>query len=315
MKKLSVVTPIYNEEESIQELIKELAAVLRKTEKKFEIIAVDDGSTDNSFQKLKELGAALQELKIIQFRRNFGQAAALAAGIKAATGDRIVTIDADLENDPADIPRLLSRLDDGYDLVSGWRKDRWSNQLILRKLPSYLANKLISWIGGVPLHDYGCTLKAYRKEIIENVALYGEMHRFIPLYVSLNGGRIAELVVNHRTRRFGQSKYGISRTFRVLLDLLFLQFFMKYMNRPIHFFGSAGFISLFLGTIAGLAAVILKVSGLRSFVETPLPIASTLFIVVGIQFVIMGILAEIIMRTYYESRQKTPYEIKQTVNL
>jgi hypothetical protein len=226
----------------------------------------------------------------------------------------IVPIDSDLENDPADIPKLVAKLADGFDVVSGWRQGRWKGAYFTRKLPSETANWLISKITKVHLHDYGCILKAYKAEVIKGVPLYGEMHRFIPAYAKSQGARVTEMSVNYRARRFGKSNYGLSRTFRVLLDLLLIKFLDRYMNRPIHFFGSVGFVSLGLGALAALWAGVLKLSG-TSFIETPLPIFSALFLIVGVQLIAMGIIAEILMRTYYESQNKKSYLVKETVNI
>jgi len=304
---------MYNEKGNVNRLLGELRDVLGKCE--YEIIIVDDGSYDGTFEELKKAASDWSILKVVRFNRNFGQTSAFAVGIKVSQGDTIVTMDGDLENDPHDIPHLLRLLDDGYDLVSGWRKNRWHGKWFTRKLPSLVANSIISAISGVRLHDYGCTLKAYRRSIIADVSLYGEMHRFIPAYVKRNGARIIETEVNHRPRTYGKSKYGLGRTFRVILDMLFLVYMTRYMNTPIHFFGGLGFSTLTLGFLAGIISIVLKVMGIRSFVETPLPVISTLFIIVGIQLIVIGILAEIIMRTYYESQQRTPYKIRETVNL
>jgi dolichol-phosphate mannosyltransferase len=312
--KLSVVTPVYNEKGNLERLHKELTEVLRVTGKDYEIIAVNDGSRDGSLEVLRTLAQKDPHFKVINFIANHGQTAALLAGIDHASGDIIIMIDSDLENDPKDIPRLLEKIDEGYDVVSGWRKERWGDKKFRRKLPSVLANKLISQITRVPLHDYGCILKAYKRDVIVGVRLYGEMHRFIPAYASWRGAKVTEIPVDHRPRTYGKTNYGISRTFRVLLDLLVLKFLTKYMNRPIHFFGGLGFVSLALGCVAAGAAIIMKIIGYRTFVGTPLPIFSALFIIVGVQLVVMGILAEILMRTYYESQDKKPYTIKEKIN-
>jgi glycosyltransferase involved in cell wall biosynthesis len=313
--KLSVVLPVYNESKSLAQLFAELTQVLTALPYAWEIIAVNDGSKDDTYAVLCALAKKDTRIKAIDFMVNAGQTAALRAGIDHATGDVLVPMDSDLENDPADIPRLLAKLDEGYDVVSGWRKDRWKGSFITRKMPSTLANWLISRITRTHLHDYGCTLKAYRAAVIKDTMLYGEMHRFIPAYASWRGAKVVEIVVNHRPRKFGASNYGISRTFRVLLDLLLIRFLHKYMSRPIHFFGGVGFISLGLGALAGCAAVVLKVLELRSFVATPLPTLSALFIIVGVQFIGMGILAEMLMRIYYESQKKMPYTVRASINI
>jgi len=222
-------------------------------------------------------------------------------------------MDADLQNDPADIPKFLAKIDEGYDVVSGWRKDR-QDKAISRKTPSLIANWLIRRITGVYVHDYGCSMKAYKREVIQGINLYGEMHRFVAAYAAWYGGKITEIEVNHRARIHGRTKYGISRTFRVLLDLLVVKFLSKYMNRPVHFFGGIGMITFFLGLVAGVTAVVLKIFGLRDFVQTPLPTISALFLIVGVQLIAMGILAEIIMRTYYEAQGKEPFVVKEKIN-
>ncbi len=313
--KLSIVLPVYNEAKSLVELFTELTGALEALPHAWEVIAVNDGSKDESLAVLRKIAAKDTRVKVLDFRANAGQTAALRAGIDHATGDVLIPMDSDLENDPADIPRLILKLDEGYDVVSGWRQGRWKGHFFTRKVPSLLANALISRITKIHLHDYGCTLKAYRAEVIKDTMLYGEMHRFIPAYASWRGARVAEIVVNHRPRKFGKSNYGISRTFRVLLDLLLIRFLHRYMNRPIHFFGMAGFLSLGLGLTSGLAAFALKYLREVSLISTPLPTLAALFIIVGVQFIGMGILAEMLMRIYYESQNKTPYSIKEKMNL
>ncbi len=310
---LSIVLPIYNERENIRPLFVRLHSVLDAMGYDYEIVAVDDGSTDGSNDELRAIASEDPYTRVVFFRMNVGQTAALAAGIEHARGQIIVMIDSDLENDPADIPRLLEKLDEGYDVVSGWRKDRWSDAWITRRLPSTTANWLISRLSGVPLHDYGCTLKAYRADVIKNVRLYGEMHRFIPAYAAWQGGRVGEIPVSHTPRVYGTSKYGFGRMPRVLLDLVVIMFLRRYMNRPMHFFGGWGLLSLTGGFLAALAAVMLRVLGIKHFVETPLPILAALFIIVGIQFILFGVIAEILMRTYYESQDRRPYMIKEVI--
>lgn len=312
--KLSVVTPVYNEEGNLKRLHKELSDVLGALGKEYEIIAVNDGSKDGSRGMLDDLAKNDRHFKIIHFHTNHGQTAALSAGINHASGEVIVMIDSDLENDPKDIPRLLSKIEEGYDVVSGWRKERWADKKLRRKLPSVLANKIISKITGVPLHDYGCILKVYKRDVIVGVRLYGEMHRFIPAYASWRGARVGEMEVGHRPRTYGKTNYGISRTFRVILDLLVVRFLDKYMNRPMHFFGGLGFFSFGIGFLAGMTSVIFKLAHYRDFVATPLPTFSALFIIVGVQLIVMGVLAEILMRTYYESQNKETYFIKEKIN-
>jgi glycosyltransferase involved in cell wall biosynthesis len=277
--KLSIITPIYNEEKNIPLLFNELTFALGKITPDYEIIAVNDGSKDESFKALSEAAKKDARFKVVNFRMNRGQTAAISAGIEHSSGEILVTIDSDLENDPKDIARLLEKMEEGYDVVSGWRKDRWKGSYLKRKLPSMTANWLISKITRVPLHDYGCILKAYKREVIADTRLYGEMHRFIPAYASWHGARVAEIEVSQRQRIHGKSNYGFSRTFKVLLDLVLVRFLDKYMNKPIHFFGGIGFVASFLGIISGLLSVFLKIIGSRDFVETPLPIFSALLII------------------------------------
>lgn len=313
--RISVVTPIYNESGNIRELHRQLSAVLRKLSPEYEIIAVNDGSRDDSATHLDAVAKNDVRFKVIHFRANRGQTAALLAGLDHASGDIIVTMDSDLENDPADIPRLIDELHNGADVVSGWRKERWQGSMFSRKLPSMMANKLISFITGVKLNDYGCILKAYRRHVITGIPLYGEMHRFIPAYAAWKGARVSEIVVNHRPRTYGRSNYGFGRMPRVLLDLVLIKFLDRYMDKPIHFFGGIGFVSLTLGVVAGLVAIYLKIVHLRDFVATPLPVFSALLIIVGVQMIAMGIIAEILMRTYYGSQNKKPYDIREKINL
>jgi glycosyltransferase involved in cell wall biosynthesis len=312
--KISIILPIYNEERNISILYEELRKELLAIKSDYEIIAVNDGSRDASLVELKKIAGKDDNFRIIDFRYNFGQTAALSAGIKSAEGDLIIPMDSDLQNDPADIHKFLSKIEEGYDVVSGWRKERWQGSFFSRKLPSIMANRLIAFITGVRIHDYGCTMKAYRRELIQGVNLYGEMHRFVAAYASWRGGKVAEIVVNSRERIHGNSNYGISRTFKVLLDLIVFKFMSKYMNRPIHFFGGLGFLSLFLGFLVGSVAIILRLLEIKYISETPLPILSTLFIIVGVQLVAMGVIAEMNMRIYYESQRKEPYVIREKIN-
>jgi len=312
--KVSVVTPVYNEEENVSPFLTELFEVLINLGREYEVIAVDDGSSDDSLNKLKMFASREKNLKVIALQGNFGQTAAISAGIARATGEVIIPIDSDLENDPRDIPKLLAKINDGFDVVSGWREGRWRDSPLSRRLPSRIANWFISHMTGVPLHDYGCTLKAYRAHILKNVLLYGEMHRFIPALAKQHGAKIAEMPVNHRPRQAGQSHYGFSRTYKVLLDLLVIKFLNRYMSKPIHFFGGVGFVSFALGGISGLLAIYYKLAGLKDFIQTPLPIFMALFLIVGVQFVAMGVIAEMLMRTYYESQHKKPYDIKKELN-
>ncbi|MFZ2522315.1 MAG: glycosyltransferase family 2 protein [Minisyncoccia bacterium] len=313
--KISVVTPIYNEAKNIPILLKELKDVLVNISDDYEIITIDDGSRDNSFDVLSNIAQSDIHIKVINFRVNNGQTAAISAGIEHATGDLIIPIDSDLENDPKDIPKLLLKINEGFDVVSGWRKNRWKDKLLTRKLPSMCANWIISKITRLKLHDYGCTLKVYKREVIEYTNLYGEMHRFIPAYAYWRGAKVTEVIINHRSRIHGESNYGFNRLFKVLLDLIVIKFLEKYMNKPIHFFGGLGFILFGFGIFFGLTSIILKIIQLRDFVSTPLPVFSAFLLVVGIQLIVMGIIAEILMRTYYESQGKKSYIIKDKINL
>ena len=308
---ISVVIPLYNEEANIEPLLAELLGTLRALGRRFEVICVDDGSADGTFAALVRAVEREPALRVIRFRRNFGQTAAMSAGIEAARGDVVVPMDGDMQNDPADIGRLLAELDRGHDVVSGWRRERKDRELG-RKLPSRVANRLISAVSGVPLHDYGCSLKAYRREVLDGVRLYGEMHRFIPVYASWQGARVSELVVNHRPRHTGRSKYGLERTFKVVLDLLVVKFLASFMTRPIYLFGGAGLLALLCGLAAFGAALVYKLSG-KDLVETPLPLLAVAFVLAGTVCLLMGLLAELVVRTYYESQDKRPYVISEEI--
>lgn len=311
---VSVVTPIYNEALGLPEFVKALNDVLSKYESA-EIIAVDDGSRDDSARVLTSLSLIYPQLKVILLARNYGQTTALAAGIKAAEGDIIVLIDSDLENDPKDIEVVMAPImADEADVVSGWRKNRWADSKFLRRLPSKLANALISKVTGVHLHDYGCTLKVYRREFLQSVPLYGEMHRFIPAYAAQAGARVLELPVAFHPRKYGKSNYGLSRLLRVLPDLLLFYFFAHFMQRPMHFFGYMAFLSFFVASLALVGAILLKLFIGTSFIQTPLPILSGMSVLAGIQFFGFGLLAEVLMRTYYESQDKATYLVRQTIN-
>lgn len=317
--KLSIVIPCFNEVETIPRLVDALdssQAELAALGHEPEYIVVDDGSRDGSFDRLREAAATRTWLRLIRFRRNFGQTAAMAAGFEAARGDVVIPMDADLQNDPADIPRLLTKLDEGYDVVSGWRRNR-QDKALTRKLPSRLANAIIGRVSGVRLHDYGCTLKAYRREVLEPVRLYGEMHRFIPIYASWSGARVTELVVSHHPRREGASKYGLGRTFKVLLDLLTVTFLGSYSTKPLYFFGGFGFALCSGGTVAALITVYQRLTlGERAFVHrNPLFIVAVFLFMLGVQFLLMGLLAELQIRTYHEAQGKPTYVVRETVNL
>jgi glycosyltransferase involved in cell wall biosynthesis len=310
---ISVVVPIFNEDENIPILFDRLFKILDTIDRSFEIIAVDDGSADRSAEELAKAAAPRHELKVIEFRRNAGQTAAIMAGIDHASGDIIVTIDADLQNDPQDIPLLLAKLDEGYDVVSGWRKDR-QDAAIRRNLVSRGANWIISRISGVPLRDYGCTLKAYRREMLLGMRLYGEMHRFVPIYASWMGAKVVEIPVRHHARQFGKSKYGLNRTFKVVLDLLVVKFFSRYFVKPIYVFGGFGLWS-FLGGIATIGyAFYLKFFENTSLIQTPLPVLAAVLGLVGFMSIMMGLLAEIMVRTYFESQGRAAYNVRNLIN-
>jgi glycosyltransferase involved in cell wall biosynthesis len=307
---LSIVIPLLNEEENIPLLYEELNEVFSNRSEKNEIIFIDDGSSDKSLQILKDIQEKDKNVVIVSFRKNFGQTAAMAAGFDYARGDVIITMDADLQNDPHDIPKLLEQIEAGNDVVTGWRFDR-KDTFINRRLPSIIANKIISKTTGVNLHDYGCTLKAFKKEVIKNVKLYGEMHRFIPAIASGMGIDFTEVKVNHRPRRFGSTKYGISRTIRVILDLMTVKFLLSYATRPIQVFGLMGVIS---GTIGFLIALVMIFQ--RQFMgvplaDRPLLFLAVLLIFVGIQFISLGLIAELQARTYHESQNKPVYHVKE----
>lgn len=310
---LSIVVPVYNEEKNLNILYKKIKESLKNKFNDFEIIFVDDGSKDNSYSVLKNIAKQDTQARILHLARNFGQTAAMMAGIDESKGDLIVTLDGDLQNDPFDIEKMVKEIDEGYDVVSGWRKKR-NDAFLNRRLPSYVANWIISRVTGVKLHDYGCTLKIYRKSILGNVRLYGEMHRFIPALVFGAGGKIAEMEVNHLPRIHEKTKYGIGRTFKVILDLLVVKFLTKYSTRPMHFFGGAGLWSFLLGGLVGIWALWLKLLEGKSFISTPLPLLSIFFVLIGLQFVLMGLLAEMITRVYFETENRQIYRIKEKIN-
>jgi glycosyltransferase involved in cell wall biosynthesis len=312
---VSIVIPVYNERESLPELLRELRMIADQlSDLTWEFLFVDDGSRDGGTELLTQAAAQDKRVKVIVFVRNFGQTAAMSAGIRVAKGEVIVPMDADLQNDPADIPHFLTKLGEGYDCVSGWRKER-QDGFFLRRLPSHVANWMISRATGVSLHDYGCSLKAYKRSYLQGVALYGEMHRFIPAYISWSGGRVTEMVTHHRARKFGVSKYGLSRVPKVLLDLLVVKFLTNYFNKPMHIFGGVGVLSVVLGIVSEFAAIYFKLFGGKSFVQTPLPIVGAMFVVVGVQLIMTGLLAEVLMRTYYETQDRQVHSIKTTINV
>ncbi|MEA3459344.1 MAG: glycosyltransferase family 2 protein [Chloroflexota bacterium] len=307
---ISVVIPLYNEEENIELLYAQLKAALEGVGREYEIIIVDDGSTDRSFDILKRLHEGEECLKVIRFRRNFGQTAAFSAGFDYASGDVVITMDADLQNDPADIPKLLKLIEEGYDVVSGWRLHR-KDPFLTRRLPSMMANWLISNVTGVHLHDYGCSLKAYRREVIKNVHLYGDLHRFIPAIASWMGISVAEVPVHHRARRFGRSKYSLSRTFRVLLDILTVRFLLSYATRPSHIFGSLGLLSFAIGVGLGIYLTVVKVALGQDIGGRPLLTLAVLLMLMGVQSVTMGLLGELVVRTYHETQNKPIYAVRE----
>lgn len=310
---LSVVIPIYYEEENILPLYEAVTAALESTGLSYEIITVDDGSGDGSFAVLKELAQTDKRLRVIRFRRNFGQTAAMAAGFEAARGEVIIPMDGDLQNDPADIPLLLAKINEGFDVVSGWRKDR-QDAFINRTLPSRIANGLISRMTGVHLHDYGCTLKAYRREVLEGIGLYGEMHRFVPALASRVGAKVTELPVRHHQRLYGQSKYGISRTMRVVLDLITVRFLLSYATKPIQLFGKWGIYAVLLSFLTGGATLWMKFFGNHSMNRNPLLILTAFLAFMGVQFIALGLLGELNARTWYESQGKPVYTVRERLN-
>jgi len=311
---LSVVIPAYNEEENVPILYEKLKKVLDGLGQDYEIIFVDDGSTDGTYQRLKQLAEKDSRLKVIRFKRNYGQTAAMSAGFEHAKGDVIITLDADLQNDPEDIPLLLEKLEEGYHVVSGWRKDR-KDPFLSRKLPSMVANWLISKITGVHLHDYGCTLKAYRAEVVKDLELFGDMHRFLPALTKRRGAKITEVVVRHHPRMFGKSKYGIGRTVRVLLDIMLVKFLNEYINKPLYMFGSVGFLLLGLGLFSLFYLIFLKLFLEEPIGRRPLLILSVLLILAGIQLISTGLLAELLVRIYYRTKDAKPYVIQEKINL
>ncbi|EGJ33947.1 MULTISPECIES: glycosyltransferase family 2 protein [Moorena] len=310
---VSVVVPIYNEVESLPHLIHAIASTLTDTKLTYELICVDDGSTDGSTQLLKEQVLSRPDLRGVILRRNYGQTAAMAAGFNYARGRAIVTLDGDLQNDPADIPMLLAKLEEGYDLVSGWRKKR-QDAAVTRLLPSKIANWLIGRTTGVKLHDYGCSLKAYRSELVADMNLYGELHRFLPALAFIEGARITELPVRHHARRYGSSKYGLGRTFRVLMDLLTIFFMKKFLTRPMHVFGLLGLSSLGTGIIIGTYLTILKLGLNEDIGDRPLLILAVLLISTGVQLFSLGLLGELLMRTYHESQGRPIYRVREVVS-
>lgn len=309
---ISIIAPVYNEEENIRPFVSEISGTMRSAGYPYELLLINDGSKDSSLKIMKEAKKDVPEIKIIDLNRNFGQTPAIMAGFHKAAGDIIITIDADLQNDPSDIPGLIEKIKTGYDLVSGWRRDR-KDPLLTKVMPSKIANSIISRVLKTSIHDYGCTLKAYRKKVVKNLNLYGEMHRFIPALASWQGAKITETEVRHRPRKYGKTKYGMNRTFKVLLDLLLLAFLSEYSTKPIRFFGGIGLVSFFMGLLSSFTLVCMKILNNINMTGNPLLILSALFFLVSAQFVSMGFLGEINIRTYYESQDKKTYIIRDYI--
>jgi glycosyltransferase involved in cell wall biosynthesis len=307
---ISVVVPVLNEEESLPLLHQRINEVLEGSGYSYEIIVVDDGSTDRSFEIMRELQALDEHLRVVRFRRNFGQTAAFAAGFDRARGEVVITIDADLQNDPVDIPALMDKMAEGYDVVSGWRVDR-KDRFLDRRLPSIVANRLIAWTTGVRIHDYGCSLKAYRREILTDVRLYGEMHRYIPALAHAAGARVTEIPVSHHPRRFGKAKYGLSRTLKVFLDIMAVRFLTSFATRPIHVFGLLGLTSFIAGAGLLLYLAIVRLFFLQPIGDRPLTLLGILLTMLGVQLITSGLLAELVTRTYYESQGKSIYTVRE----
>lgn len=310
---LSIVIPVYNEEDNIEPLYKELTQSLQEIGHNYEIIVVDDGSSDRSFERLQAIYELDPQWRIIKLRRNFGQTAALSAGFDAARGKIVITMDADLQNNPRDIPKLLDKMEEGYDIVSGWRQDR-KEPFFSRRLPSIMANNLISRTTNVSLHDYGCTLKAYRSEVVKNVKLYGELHRFIPALASWMGVKVAEVPVSDRARRFGKSKYGIGRTFRVILDLITVGFLLKFATKPLHMFGGLGAVMGGIGTMLAVYLAYIRVFLGQGIDDRPLLLLAILLVILGVQMVSIGLIAEMVMRNYHEPEGRPTYMVREQLD-
>ncbi|HTW52962.1 MAG TPA: glycosyltransferase family 2 protein [Stellaceae bacterium] len=311
---LSVIVPAKNEEQNLPELVRRLFAVLHSLNRSFEVIVVNDGSTDGSLRILRAFAAFRPELRVIDLARNYGQTAAMMAGLDHARGDIIVPIDADLQNDPADIPLLLAKLDEGYDVVSGWRKNR-QDAAIRRNFVSRVGNRIISWLSGVRLHDYGCSLKVYRREVISAVRLYGEMHRFVPIYASWYGARITEIPVTHSPRLHGKSNYGLERVLKVVLDLMVVRFLDRWLGKPIYIFGGFGLACFIVASLSTAYMLYLKFFGHLSMIQTPLPLLVVMSVMMGAMSICIGLVAEIVVRTYFESQGKTIYHARELINL
>jgi len=310
---LTVVIPVYNERENISYLYENLNKVLPSLGKKYEVILIDDGSTDGTFNELVKIHEQNSNYKIVKFRKNFGQTPAMSAGFDYANGEIIITLDADLQNDPQDIPLLIEKMNEGYDIVSGWRVNR-QDKAVSRKLPSKIANWLIAKLTGVRIHDYGCTLKAYSRDVVKNIELYGEMHRYIPAVASWMGISVAEVPVHHHSRKFGKSKYGISRTIRVILDIIILKYLLSYSQKPIQIFGLIGLFTGSVGGIITLYLIIMRLFFNEALSSRPLFTLSIFMIFIGVQLITMGILGELLMRTYHEASGKPTYAIRQILD-
>lgn len=309
---VSIVIPLFNEAENVAPLHREIVAAVAGRGEDYEFLFVDDGSSDGSLAALKEIRQRDARVRIIQFRKNFGQSAAISAGFGRCRGDVVVAMDADLQNDPADIPRLVDKVGEGFDIVNGWRKER-HDKWLTRRLPSYFGNKLISWITGVKLHDYGCTLRGFRGEVVKSLNLYGEMHRYIPAIASRMGIRSTEIVVNHRERKFGKSKYGLGRTFRVILDVISLKFLLAYSHRPLQVFGGAGLFMFLVGLVSGLLLTYTKFFLRQGIAGRPLLFFTLLMFFLGFQAISLGLLAEMLSRIYHEGLNKNEYAIRQLI--
>jgi glycosyltransferase involved in cell wall biosynthesis len=311
-KLVSIVIPLFNEAENVAILHGEIAAAIKGRPEDYEIIFVDDGSGDGSLAALKNIRGLDERVKIVQFRKNFGQSAAISAGFAFCRGDVVIAMDADLQNDPADIPQLVDKVEEGFDIVNGWRKDR-HDKWLTRRVPSFFGNKLISWITGTRLHDYGCTLRGFRREVVKNLKLYGEMHRYIPAIASRMGIKSAEIAVNHRARQFGKSKYGLGRTFRVVIDLISLKFLLAYSHRPLQIFGGAGLLMIVTGLACGSYLTYAKFVLLQGIAGRPLLFFTLLMIFLGFQSISLGLLAEMLSRIYHEGFDKNEYAIRELI--
>jgi glycosyltransferase involved in cell wall biosynthesis len=311
---VSVFLPVYNEQDNIEQLNLKLTDALERLGRSYEVIYIDDGSTDHSLAKLREIATRDTRVRVVSLRRNYGQTAAMSAGIDHARGQILIPMDADLQNDPADISRLLEKLDEGYDVVSGWRKDR-KDRWLTRQLPSRLANRLVAKLSGVELHDFGCSLKAYRRDALTGVKLYGEMHRFIPIYAGWAGARVAEIPVAHHARAAGESKYGLSRTIKVFFDLITIKFLSSYLTKPLYLFGSAGLVCLAISLFSFAFALYYRIVEGVHLNRMPLATLSMIMFAMGVQFIFMGLLAEMIVRTYHESQDKPTYLVRERINI